>query len=170
MQTIVQRIIVAVFVLLAVGVFIWRRQSAPIGEMAFYYDLSEKRLYVDRAGLRPPLEGIGGEAGDGVSATVYSCEEECSDAVRRIAYLQKMTPELQAAWAAWDAESDPAARDGSRVQSREYVSENTLLRRVDEETWHARSSPEGQYITSVLTRPCDNGALPRLCDASSDGS
>ena len=136
--------------------------SHEVGDRAFYYDESERKLYVGPAGQFPPLGGIGGASGDGVIAMVYTCTEDPSKADRQIAYLQKFTPELVAKLEANEQEHK-ATGTVTQPLDRGYMTEQTLVRRVDEEAWHSQSSPEGQEIISVLSRRCDNGQFPRLC-------
>lgn len=155
---------VAAVALLVAGVLALRLFGASheIGDRAFYFDESEAKLYVGPAGQYPPLRGIGGAPEDGVSAMVYVCTEDASKDDRRIAYLQKYTPELIAELEKARREHDEQGSISEPIDRR-YMSAQTLVRRVDEDQWHPQSSPEGQAIIAVLTQRCENGNYPRLC-------
>ena len=137
-------------------------------DSAYFYDLSEATLYVASGTGRAPIKGIGGEPDDGVSAMVFSCCENCASGEKQIAYLQKYTPELKALWEAWDLASEEERHQASKLDDRNFVTSNTLVRRIDGDQWYPRNSPEGQAILGVLTRACSNGTYPRIMNPTDE--
>ncbi|MCG3128449.1 MAG: hypothetical protein CHACPFDD_03338 [Phycisphaerae bacterium] len=131
----------------AAFVFWSRRGAAPPG--AFFYDLSEKRLYAAPRDAFAPVEGVGGETGDGVEAIVVRCEQ-CPAELRRVAYLQTHSTEFkQRHDAAKAAGGAPIAE-----LTRAYIAANTLVRTVDGSEWFATSTPEGSRIVRDWKRRC----------------
>jgi len=129
-------------------------RSARTGEAAaevWFYDESEQQLYAVPHDMLPPHRGIGGRSGDGVRAVVFTSRAERNDtAGRRIAYLETYGPELKKV-----LEEIRHARAAhrpyhGRVPDREsaFVRTNTLVRRLDDPTWHPSSSPDGERIRS----------------------
>jgi len=144
--------------------------GAGIGERAYFYDLSADKLFVDDARQHPPIFGRpDGSRGDpedmdGVLAMVYVCGPDCGSGERRIAYLKKYTDEMKRLRDQWDAAMAEGRPGPEEVRDRVFVSENTLVRAVDGESWYSESSEEGQQIMAVLSRKCPNGEFPTLCD------
>ncbi len=60
----------------------------------FFYDLSEAERYEAPRDAFAPLEGIGGESGDGVEAITVRCPQ-CGVGKERIAYLRSHTPDYK---------------------------------------------------------------------------
>ena len=74
----------------AAGWRLWMalRSDPGVSERAWFYDLSEKKLFVAQRGLVPPIRGINSSEEDGVRAVVVAPPGKCDDpAARRIAYL-----------------------------------------------------------------------------------
>lgn len=150
-------------------------RGTSLGDRDFYYDESERRLFVAPASRRPPIDGVGGAKRDGVRAIVGVCgpDAERPDEAD-ILYLQRFTPELIALL----EQNDRAAAAGEpgppEVQDRIFLSEHTLVRRPDPARgsephldpdgaeWHPIGSPEGQEIIAAVRRPCPDGSHPRL--------
>ncbi len=156
-------------VLLVVGAagayFVLGDRPGELGSRAFYYDESAERLFVAEAQQYPPIDGIDDSSNrrDGVQAIVYTCGE---GGERKIAYLRRYTDEAIGIFQQADR-AQLERRDGPpEASDRRYITENTLVRRVDEEDWHAQSSREGQAIIAVLHDKCPNGEFPMLVDPS----
>lgn len=156
-------------VLLVVGAagawFALGDRSGELGSRAYYYDESAERLFVAEAQQYPPIDGIDDSSNrrDGVQAIVYTCGE---GGERKIAYLRRYTDEAIGVFQQADR-AQLERRDGPpEASDRRYITENTLVRRVDEEEWHAQSSREGQAIIAILHEKCSNGEFPMLVDPS----
>lgn len=132
----------------SITLLLWsRRADDPPGAM--FYDLSEKRLYSASRDAFAPIEGVGGEAGDGVEAIVVRCEQ-CPPEQHRVAYLQTHSADFkQRHDAAKAAGGAPIAE-----LTREYIAANTLVRSVDGAEWFATSTPEGSRIVRDWKRRC----------------
>jgi hypothetical protein len=156
-------------VAVAMGIAQMRRFSAT-GEEAlqtWYYDLSEGKLYTVPRDTTPPHKGIGGEKNDGVRTVVVADHGECDDSrKRRIAYLETYTPEhkqlvedVRAARAAGRAYDQPipGAESG-------FYEKNTLVRRVDEPTWHDMTTAEAKRIVAEARgQRGSNGKVLDVC-------
>jgi hypothetical protein len=121
---------------------------------AYFYDLSEEKLYSVPRDTFPPHRGIGGESGDGVEAIVFSCPQQlCTDPDEpRIAYLKSHTPEYK-------QKREEAEAKGEDIPglTRDYISDNTLIRLPEGEQWHKASSSEGGDIVSGWKVRCSHG-------------
>jgi hypothetical protein len=151
--------IAAVLVVVAVAVYLLR-PSVPMGERTFWYDLSEKRLYVDKADLVPPQRGVGGTADDAYLAVVMQMPG--SEGPGEVAFLTSYTEELRALRLEGQRASQAGTPLPERLGDRLWVTENTLVRRISDEQWYPKSSPEGQRVISVLTEPGPGGGFPRI--------
>lgn len=143
------------------------RSQGEEGARVWFYDQSERRLYEAPRDAVPPDKGVGGARGDGVRAVVIAFRgEEQDSAKRKIAYLETNTPELKAIF-----ERVRAARGAGRpyqgpMPSRDsdFFRTNTLVRLVDEPTWHPLGSPEGRRITTEWqTLRSPGGQPPVIC-------
>lgn len=141
--------------LLAMGaVLLWRfiREQVPTEEQAYYYDLSEQKLFAAPRRLVPPIRGLNDSTEDAFRAVVFSTTGKPRDkASRQIAYLEKFSPELkQQIEALQKAEAeDPAAllppKDkADRVAARAH----RFVRRVTDSEWYPLDSPQAEKILS----------------------
>src|SRR5688500_11646647 len=81
------------------GFFIWQfiRDDSGISYKAFFYDLSEKKIFTAPRTAVPPIKGINDDVEDGVTAVVISTTGDPKDKKSwKIAYLEKYSPELKA--------------------------------------------------------------------------
>ncbi len=126
----------------------WGLRSGPKGQGEFFYDLSEKRLFAAPRAAFAPIAGVGGPAGDGVEAVCVHCPV-CGVKSKRIAYLRTHTP-------GYKQRQDAADQTGAPIPdlTREYIEQNTLVRRLDSEDWHAASTPEGAKIVTGWRGQC----------------
>jgi hypothetical protein len=133
------------------------------GEVRYYYDLSEKKLFKGPRDGFPPLPGIGGEPDDGVLAVVVAPQGKCADpSAQRIVYLETFAPELQnyhqtVAKAMADGTDQPPAPD------RKWVTDRTLVRRFTEEKWHAMSTREAMDIVREPLAKGPGGEEVEIC-------
>lgn len=155
--------VVAVFLLAAAGlVAMFFLRSRSTGDLAYYYDQSEQKLYVAKAAQIPPLSGVGGDSGDGVVAVVYVCGQG-GKADRKIAYLMTYSPELAEAMKQAEASIRGEGSYPEPLNDRAWVSRNTLVRAPEDAEWHPMGSPEGQAVLAILSAKCDDGSYPRVC-------
>jgi hypothetical protein len=127
-------------------------------DKGFFYDLAEQRLFVAPRTLIPPIPGLTGGALKGVRAVVISTNANPGDkASRKIAYLEKYSPELK--------EVLEAVRAGktSAVPSHQERQAQIFVRRLNEAEWYAVKSPEGEKILTEWNVPGPDGKLPSVC-------
>lgn len=139
------------------------------GGRVWFYDESEKKLYLTPDTTIPPDKGIGGPAGDGEKAVVVTFGKDWHDRGKwRIAYLQKYTPGLKKA-----LEDVIIARAARRVFDgtipsplSTYFQTNTLVKRVDDRDWYPANSDEGRRIlTEWRSWRGGDGSNPVVCPA-----
>jgi len=123
----------------------FQRENAS-GASDYFYDLSERKLFVAPRSSIPPIEGLNKGQFDGVRAVLISTNGNYSDKkTRGIAYLEKYSPEfkqqIQEVQKAGAAAGSLELRIG-RGQAADHV----FVRRVGEDKWYTRASPEGQQI------------------------
>lgn len=151
----------AAAVLLAVaGVQVWRffQNHDGISERAFFYDLSEKKLFVAERGLVPPIRGINDTTEDGVRAVVFSPTGRPEDkSTWTIAYLETCTPELK-------QQLDSARASGTAPPiSRTAAQSLRLVRRLQDTEWVSMSSPEGDRLMGEWASAGSGDSTPILC-------
>lgn len=156
----VPKAVLAVVLLAAAGILVWRfvHDTNGISEKAFFYDLSEKKLFVAERGMVPPIRGINDPAEDGVRAVVVSPTGKPEDKSSwTIAYLETCTPELK-------SQLDAARASGTAPEiGRTAAQSLRLVRRVAETNWVSLASPEGEQIVSEWTALGANGSIPVVC-------
>lgn len=149
--------ITGALVILVVGVgFLIARggaffRSGEDGTKVWFYDESEKELYSVANGTIPPQKGIGGKSGDGVRAIVVSYTAKPKDRKElQVAYLQTYSPELKTM-----LENVHAARASGKPYTgkrpdpeSDFFQSNTLVRRIDESSWHPINTQDGADITT----------------------
>lgn len=144
---------------LAVGLVLrFLRGQEGVSEKAFYYDLSEQKLFVARRGLIPPIQGVNDAVPDGVRAVVISTNAQPANrATWKIAYLEMYSPELkQQMEAAKSAGTSPA-------MGRTAAQAHRLVKRVADQDWVTLVSPEGERIVSEWATPGADGMSPVVC-------
>jgi hypothetical protein len=152
----------AMVVLGALCLYFLLRPSHPLGERTYWYDLSEKKLFVAAADLTPPQDGVGGTPGDAYPAVVISWSESGDDQ-REVAYLTSYSDELRELHAQGRDAKATGQPPPEKLGDRLWISANTLVRSPSEEHWHPKSSPSGLKVIGILTRRGANGAFPRIC-------
>ena len=153
------KILIAVVLLAGAGFGFYRffNQSDGISEQAFFYDLSEKKLFAAARESLPPIRGLNNTEEDAVRAVVICTSGNPDDpANRTIAYLEKYTPELKRNIE--EARAGTAEAVATRIR-------NTyrLVARVGEDKWHAASSDEGQKIMTAWHVAGSDGNYPTVC-------
>ena len=152
---------VAAIVLLAVaGIMLVRylTRKPVISEEAFFYDLSERKLFAAARTSVPPIRGLNNPEEDAVRAVVISTNGDASD--RRswtVAYLEKYSPELK-------QQMQQAQQTGSSpAMGRELSLQHRFVRRLQDGHWFPMSSPEAERIVSEWAVPGPNGITPVVC-------
>lgn len=152
-------LVVLTLLLILVAYRVFSGSPAP-GKRMYWYDLSEKKLFVADAGLIPPLEGVGGKPNDAYPAVVITYPDAKE---RAVAYIENVTDALRAlqeeARLAQEAGQPPPEKLGDRL----WVTANTLVRTLDSDQWHPKDSPQGLMIIATLTKRGPGGAFPRVC-------
>jgi hypothetical protein len=130
-------------------------------EEAYFYDLSEQKLFAASRKAVPPIRGINNAEEDGVRAVVVSTSGDPHDRRRqRIAYLEKYGRELKAQIEARQkGGTGVVGNQIDRVEAQSY----TFVRRVDETKWHAVNTPEAEKIMGEWMTPGPGGETPVIC-------
>ena len=153
------KIIVAVL-LLAGAAFGFHRffsKDDGIAEKAFFYDLSEKKMFTASREALPPIKGVNDPTEDGVRAIVICVSGNPEDpANQKTAYLEKYAPELKL--------NIEQARLG-KVEPMSTRERNAyrLVARVGEDKWHSATSSEGQKIMTSWHVAGADGKYPAVC-------
>jgi hypothetical protein len=129
-----------------------------IPEKAFYYDLSEQKLFVAERGLIPPIRGLNDATEDGVRAVVISRSGKPGDkAGREIAYLEMYSPELK-------QQMQTAKTTGtSPAMGRTAAQAHRLVKRVKDAEWVSLATPEGERIVAEWTISPSDAPPPVVC-------
>lgn len=126
--------------------------------MAYFYDLSEQKLFVAPRTNVPPIRGINNSDEDGMRAIVVSSNGNPKDKKSlKVAYLEKYAPELKQQFAAMQTGITSAPTAGGRIgrgQAQAFI----FVRRVSEPTWHPVNTSEGEKIMTEWQVPGPGGA------------
>ncbi len=150
--------VVVLFGMAGWRVWNWMGSDAGVSEKAFFYDLSEKRLFVADRGLIPPIAGVNDAVTDGVRAVVVSTNghpEVRSSWV--VAYLETNAPELKEQLEAAKAAGRPPEIGRTAAQGLR------LVKRPGDATWVSLSSPEGEQIVSEWLQLGTESSPPVIC-------
>jgi hypothetical protein len=154
------KVLVSVILLLGASLLTWKwwRETREDEPKSWFYDLSEKKLFAASQNAVPPIIGLDKKEADAVRAVVYSPSGNC-EKDRKIAYLERYSPELKAQFEA--AKANPDA-DIARMP-RSLAQSHTFVRRVDETEWHAMDSEEGGKIVGEWRVNAPRGTEPIIC-------
>lgn len=164
-RSLIKFVVVVIFAVVALSLaFVRLRGAAQGGEAGarvWFYDESAQRLYAAPADTIPPHPGVSGKRGDGVRAVVV----RLPDGRERIAYLETCAPELKAL-----LEEVRAAHAARRpftgpvpTRDSDFFQTHTLVRRVDETTWHPANTPEALAIMAEWRAwGGPDGAMPAI--------
>lgn len=147
--------------------FRFARDRMPSEELAYYYDVSEQKLFAAPRSLIPPIRGLNDETEDAFRALVISTTGKPDDeASRKIVYLEKFSPELkQQIEAVQKAEEEdptaplPAKGQVDRVASRAH----RFVRRLTDSQWYPLNSPEAEKILAEWQTAGAAGREPVVC-------
>jgi hypothetical protein len=138
--------------------FVKFRPAPEQSEEGFFYDLAAQKLFVAPRSLIPPIAGINSKELTAVRAIIISTNGNPRDkASRRIAYLERYSPELKQALEAFRAGKTATAASHEERQTQ------ILVKRLNETEWYAVKSPEGERILTEWNVPGPNGKLPVVC-------
>ena len=113
------------------------------GDLAFFYDLSQQKLFTASRTNIPPIKGLDDAKEDAVRAVVVSTNGNPQDkASWRIAYLETYSPELKGQMEMARATGKPPAL------SRGAASFHRLVKRPGDQDWTSLNSPEGNRIVT----------------------
>lgn len=136
----------------------WMGSGSGVSEKAFFYDLSEKRLFVADRGRIPPIAGVNDPVTDGVRAVVVSTNghpELRSTWV--VAYLETNAPELKEQLEAAKLAGRPPEIGRTAAQGLR------LVKRPGDATWVSLGSPEGELIVSEWLQLGTESSPPVIC-------
>lgn len=133
------------------------RETSGVSEQAFFYDLSQKKLFAASRTLVPPVRGVDGPEEDAVRAVVISTTGRPEDkGSRQIAYLEKYSPELK-------RQIEVAQAVGSSPpMGRAMAQEHRFVRRLQDTQWYPLSTAEGEKIVSEWATPGPDGVTPAV--------
>jgi len=161
-----------VLVLTAAAVMVSRLAGGTrppgVSSNAYYYDLNTGELFVDKAGLIPPIDAPSGplkgtaDTKAGVRAYVFTCGED-SESDRFIAWIETYTPETQKILIDSNEikTSHPLVGQGGAVASPLVALTNTNT--PDKVNWMPSQSLMGIKIVRGSTAPCPNGSFSKPC-------
>jgi hypothetical protein len=135
----------------------WRSDDG-ISDKAFFYDLSEGKLFTAGRTRVPPIQGVNDPEEDAVRAVVVSPTGRPEDKTSwKIAYLEKYSPELK-------QQMEEAQRTGgSPSMSRSQALAHRFVRRLTDSDWHPMNSPEAELIVTEWATPTESGLTPVIC-------
>ena len=133
------------------------QRDQGVAENAFFYDLSEKKIFSAPREALPPIRGVNNAEEDAVRAVVIAPGGNPDDrAGRKIAYLEKYAPELK--------QHLEKVRAGQAEPMPTKV-RNTyrFVKRVEDAEWYPLSSPQGEKIVAEWNVPGSDGKYPVVC-------
>jgi hypothetical protein len=154
------KLVLACLILALAGVFLWRfwQSDRGISDKAFFYDLSERKLFTGPRTAVPPIKGLNDEELDAVRAVVISTNGKPEKkSTWTIAYLERYSPELK-------REMEEAQRTGSSPgMGRALAQTHRFVQRVGDAEWFSLASPEGERIVTDWTAAGPDGTVPVVC-------
>lgn len=154
------KLALAVLMLIASGFFVLRSmlQNDGVSEKAFFYDLSERKLFAAPRTAVPPIRGLNDNQEDAVRAVVISTNGNASDKKSwAIAYLEMCSPELKKQFETAQAEGSTPQMGRSAAQS------HRLVRRLRDTQWVSLASTEGERIVSEWLTAGPGGTPAVVC-------
>jgi hypothetical protein len=163
MKATLVKVLVAVGATAGAGVLIWNSSTGPApGEQAYFYDVSEKQIYVASKDSLLPHTGVGGAPGDGYRACVLAPKGDDAAESRTVAYIETYSPAFaQKMKKMLDAR---AKGEPAPDLSREEVWAGTLMRRLTDADWVAMDSTIGVEMRREWMNPGPDGRERVVCD------
>lgn len=154
------KLVLAVALLALAGVA-WLRWGGFGGgdpDRAWFYDLSEGRLFTAPRSAIPPIRGLNDAQEDAVRAVVISTNGNPRDrSARTIAYLETYSRELKQQMEAARAAGESPAMGRGPAQAHRFV------RRAHDRQWYPLTSPEAERIVSEWLTAGPNGGPAVIC-------
>lgn len=136
----------------------WGGSSSSGTDRAWFYDLSEGRLFTAPRTAIPPIRGLNDDREDAVRAVVISTNGNPRDrAARTIAYLETCSPELKRQMEAARAAGESPPMGRGLAQAHRFV------RRLHDRQWYPLTSPEAERIVSEWLTVGPNGGPAVIC-------
>lgn len=154
------KLAVAGTALVAAGVLGFRffRAGSGVSGQAFFYDLSQQKLFTGPRESIPPIRGVDGPEEDAVRAVVVSVSGKPEDKDSwQVAYLEKYSPELKRQMQQAQATGTSPAMGRGMAQAHRFV------KRLKDADWSSLNTEEGERIVAEWTTLGVNGATPVLC-------
>ena len=151
-------------VLFALAILFFVLFSSPKSEaLQYFYDESEQKLFTAPVDSIPPIKGINDDQFDGVRAIVIAPKGRCGDeSVRRIAYLEKWSPQLKQQMEA--AERAKAAGHAvPNLVGRSQRKFHQFVRRTESTQWYHMNTDEAAKIMATLRTKDAEGKIPEVC-------
>jgi hypothetical protein len=153
-------LIFCVAALAAAGVLFAKywRGSDHAEPKAFFYDLSEKKLFVGPSSLIPPAKGINNAEEDAVRAVVISTNGKPDDKNSwQIAYLEKYAPELKREFERARSEGTPPELSRASAQMLRFV------KRPADPQWFPMNTREAGTILNEWLTAGPGGSSAVIC-------
>jgi len=154
------KLVFALGLLALAAVFLVRfaREQGRGADLAYFYDLSERRLFTAPRTAIPPIRGLNDAVEDAVRAVVISTNGNPRDRRgRTIAYLEKYSPELK-------RQMEAARQSGeSPPMGRGLAAAHRLVRRLNDQQWYSLASPEGEAIVNEWLTAGPDGQPAMVC-------
>ncbi len=146
----------------AFAVFVELRPAPEnANRQAFFYDESEQKLFVAPGDSIPPIHGLHSPEMVSMRAIVISANGDPKDkAARKVAYLEKYSPQLKQQLEEMQAGNRAAAPPREARQSQ------ILVRRLSDTAWYPVNSTEGESITTEWQVTGPDGRTPVVCPPS----
>ncbi|MEK7686574.1 MAG: hypothetical protein AAB466_14250 [Verrucomicrobiota bacterium] len=154
------KLLAAVLMLGAAGLLFFRflRNSQGASEKAFFYDLSEKKLFTAPRTAVPPIKGINNADEDAVRAVVVTTTGNPRDKSSwKIVYLERYSPELKQQMEAAQASG------GSPPMGRGLAQAHRFVRRLTDAQWFPMNSSEAEQVVNEWARLGPDGVTPIVC-------
>ncbi len=150
----------ALALLVAAGWLMWRffADDGGVSTKTYFYDLSERRLFAGPRDAIPPIKGLNDAAEDAVRAVVISTNGNPGDkAARKIAYLEKYSPQLK-------REMEAARASGaSPSMGRAMAQAHRFVRRLDDPQWYPMTTDEAERIVNEWLTAGPGGGPAVIC-------
>ena len=139
----------------------YSRNRGP-NELAYFYDLSEEKLFTAPLSAVPPIQGVNDDEEDGVRAVVIAPGGDPTvKEGRKIVYLEKYSPEFKRQVEEMRKDESVATQPG-RI-GRSAAQGHTFVRRLTDSTWYPLNTAEAEKIVTEWHVAGPNGKYPAVC-------
>lgn len=137
----------------------WQRGATGDGQTkAFFYDLSQKKLFAAPASSIPPIKGLDNTEEDAVKAVVISTNGNPNDKSSwKIAYLEKYSPGMK-------QQFEIAKRQGTAPSvSRALAETQRYVKRPSDAQWYPINSAQAEKILNEWLTAGPGGSAAAVC-------